>query len=91
MIALEQTRKVRALRQVMRAGLRPARQASSRVRAAIVATVPARRPQKLSAPCPASSMRPVISLTVASIRLRHSAMTYSSIGGMWVPKRGIGR
>jgi hypothetical protein len=36
-------------------------------------------------------MRPVISLTVASIRLRHSAMTYSSIGGMWVPKRGIGR
>ena len=48
----------------------------------MVAAVLVRRPQKLVAPWRASSMRPVISLKVVSIRLRHWAMTFRRAEGM---------
>src|ERR1700760_4089593 len=48
----------------------------------MVAAVLVGRPQKVWAPWRASSIRSVISLKVVSIRLRHSAMTFSKMAGM---------
>jgi len=47
----------------------------------MVAAVLVRSPQKVCAPWWASSIRSVISLKVVSIRLRHSAMTFSRLDG----------
>lgn len=51
------------------------------------------RPQKVRAPCLASSVSTVISLKVVSARLRHSAMIFSSVAGMaarWPLRGGAG-
>jgi len=48
----------------------------------MIAAVRVSRPQKVCAPWRASSIWPVISLKVVSIRLRHSAMIFRRIGGM---------
>src|ERR1019366_8655362 len=61
---------------------RSARQARSRVCAAMTAAVRVSRPQKVCAPWRASSIRSVISPKVASTRLRHSAMIFCRTGGM---------
>jgi hypothetical protein len=75
----------------MRAGLRPGEAGEQQGAAGDGRHGPGEKAPEAMGAVPGQFMRPVISLTVASIRLRHSAMTYSSIGGMWVPKRGIGR
>ena len=66
----------------MRAGLRPGEAGEQEGAGGDRRHGPGEKAQKLSAPCLASSMRSVISLKVVSIRLRHSAMTFSNIGGM---------
>src|SRR5260370_27719170 len=60
---------------------RSARQARSKVWAAMVAAVRVSRPQKVCAPWRASPIRSVISPKLASIRLRHSGDNLLQDGG----------